>query len=557
MPYLFPRYSNTFQSVRYVNPEAPKGGYVRLQSASTTFDTFNPFSVHGVPISGWQRMFASLLASPLDDPTSAYSYAAQSFDIKGNSVIFHLRPDMHFSDGALITAQDIVFSYALLKDKGKPFYNTLFQGITSVVAQDVYTVIFTFNKVTPSPADIIIAGQIPILAAHYWSKVDFDAPLLDTPVTSGPYKVTKYSMNKFVKYMRVENWWGENLPINLGKYNFNKIIYQYFSDSNVALEAFKRHQFDWNIEWRVSAWEKEYNFPAVKKGRVHLSEVETPFIHGLNALFINTRREKFKNVYVRKALAIMFDFQWVNKRLLYGRYKRNTSIFMNTPYGISKKDDHDNDTNNFLPHNFSVCHTQKGDDIPHDTRVQKALEYMKKANWVLKDGVLVDKDTGDIFTLDIILERPGTVRLLMPYIKSLKQLGIQASIRLLDSTNFHHHKTNFDYDLIVSFHDPILIPGQELLSLWGSRTAHNLGSPNLSGVSENVVDKAIGKIMSASSEEDLKKYTYALDQVIQWGHFFIPMWHRDTLYIAYWNNIRHPGGMGMASIDTWWANATT
>ncbi len=537
--YLAPRYSKDFSATNYVNPNAPKGGYVRLNASENTFDTFNPFSVYGTPVAGWQRMFATLMSTPLDDPTSAYSYAAQSFEISGCTVTFNLRKNMKFSDGKTIKASDIVFSFTVLREKGKPFYRSLFKNIKSIRAPNAHTVVFTLDT-TAQPLDVVTLGQIPLLAAHYWSTIDFSAPLLTVPVTSGPYCPKKFSANKFLKYTRVRDWWGENIPINRGKYNFNTIVYNYFATNTVALEAFKRHLIDWFVERRASSWVKEYNFDAVQKKEVVCAEVDTPFTHGLNALFINTRRHQLSDVRVRHALALMFDFNWINKHLLHAKYQRNRSIFMNTPYGIA-----------YGKNCAKASDSHKA--LSHEERVKKAWKYMQQAGWSLKDGILVRQDTGERFTLDIILDRPSTVRLLTPYMNALKRLGIHATIRLLDSVSYQYRKTHFDYDMILSFQEPMLVPDKSLIASWGHQSVRIPGSSNLSAVSDEQIDFYIDQTLSAGTMKDVQENTCALDNRIDSGYYFIPMWHRNDIYIAYWNNIKHPDGVGMASIDTWWA----
>lgn len=530
-----PKYQKNFSHFEYANPKAPKGGNLNL-ATSTRFNTLHAYGEQGLPAPYLELVFATLMKPARDNMEAAYPYVAEGVEVDSEykSVTFHLRKQAFFHNGEPITAEDVAFSFEVLKKEGKMAWRVPLQQVGRVEIVNPYTVKFVFvssNRDLP-----YLLGSLPIfckksLEGQEWLK----QPQL---VGSGPYKIQSYDMGKFIVYERVKNWWGEKLPCHKGFYNFDKIKVTYYADTRVGFEAFKKGLVDWWKDERISNWYKGYDFPACQSGQVIRATFKKPFYHGLTGLFMNTRRPYLSDIRVRKALSILFDFEWLNKARFFNSYKRNASIFMNSGYGAP------------------VGKETKQRPLRERERLSQALTLLSEAGWVLKDGKLVSKKTGQPMVLELAVYAPGHVALFQHFLGTLKKVGIEGHIKGADMSHYTASLRTLDFDLILHFHPHVVMPGPEQELFWGSQWADKPSTFNLAGVKDPVVDDLVSKIKKASSLKELKDYTALLDRIITLGYYLIPGWSPQSSYLAYWRkiNVLHKDA-SLYEIDTLWARS--
>jgi microcin C transport system substrate-binding protein len=555
------KYGPDFTHFDYANPDAPKGGTLTL-SAIGSFDNLNQFILKGNNAEGLGLLYDTLMAGDLDEPFSEYGLIAKSITMPEDRswVIFTLRPEARWQDGTPITVEDVIWTLETLKTKGHPFYRAYYANIVKAEKVGDHQVKMIFdgkmNRELP-----LIAGQMPILPKHYYEKVEFDKTTLTPPLGSGPYRIKRVDPGRTIVYERDPNYWGANLPVNGGRNNFDEVRYEYYRDANVALEAFKAGNFDIQIENNSKNWATAYTGPPFEKGLIVREEIPNQRGTGMQGFVFNTRRAIFKDPKVRAALAYAFDFEWTNKNLFYGQYQRTESYFSNSelastglpsPAELKLLEPY---RDQLPPEVFTKDYrapSTKGTDLRHNLRI--AFDMLQQAGWEVQNGRLVNKQTGQPFTFEILLVQPAFERVCGPFVQNLKRLGIDARIRTVDTAQYQNRLDNFDFDMVVGAWGESQSPGNEQRDYWGSQAADTPGSRNLAGIKSPVVDALIDKIIQAPTREDLVTATHALDRVLLWGHYVIPHWHITYDRVAYWNKFSRPKINPEYGIDlfAWW-----
>jgi microcin C transport system substrate-binding protein len=551
-----------FTSLPYLNPDAPKGGTVHV-SGFGSFDNLNPFILKGEAGDNLGALFDTLMYQSEDEAFTQYGLLAQSVDMPADRswVAYTLRPEAKFADGTPVKASDVVFTFNTLKEKGNPFYRTYYADVVKVEAEGVHKVKFSFKG--PGNRELpLVMGQLPVLAEHDWKDKDFTATTLKALLGSGPYKIASLEQGRNIVYERRADYWGKDLAVNRGRYNFDKIIVDYYRDENVMLEAFKAGDIDFRPERVARLWATGYDFPAVKDGRVVKEEIKHENPQGMQGFVFNTRRAVFKDVRTRKALALLMDFEWMNANLFHGQYKRSQSYFSNSELASTglpaceersllislgdKLPSHVLDTAFKLP-------VTKGDGNIRE-QLKAASDLLKDAGYTVQKGIMSSAD-GKPLGFEVLLYDSAMERVVQPYLRNLERLGIKAKIRMVDTAQYQARLIDRDYDMIVGGFGQSLSPGNEQLGYWGSASADVTGSPNAAGVKDPAVDALVEKIIKAPTREALVDATRALDRVLLAGWYVVPQWHTSSYRVAYWNRFSHPARTAKYSLgwpDSWW-----
>ena len=559
------KYGPGFKHFEYANPDAPKGGDVRLPAIGT-FDNLNPFILKGVAAAGLGQLFDTLTLASSDEPSSEYGLIAESVEVPADRswVAFTLRPEARFHDGSPITADDVIWTFQTLKSKGHPFYRAYYAQVAKAETQGPRKVKFSFgageNRELP-----VIAGQLPVLSKAYWSKRDFEKTTLEPPLGSGPYRVESVDAGRSIVYRRVKNYWGAKLPVRAGQDNFDTIRYDYYRDSTVALEAFKAGQYDFRQENSAKNWATAYTIPAVTQGLIKKEEIPNQVPTGMQAFVFNTRRPIFQDRRVRQALGYAFDFEWANKSLFYGAYTRTRSYFSNSELassglpGPEELKVLDPFRGRVTPEVFTKEYQPPVTDGSGDIRanLREALALLKEAGWVVQGGKLANARTGEPMQFEILLDDPNFERITLPFVKNLERLGVTARVRTVDSAQYQKRVESFDFDMAVAVWAQSLSPGNEQTDFWTSERAGIAGSRNLAGVRDPVVDKLVELVISAPDRQNLVARTRALDRVLLWGFYGIPHFHIRTFRVAYWDKFDRPRVSPRYALgfDTWWVDA--
>lgn len=559
------KYKKDFKHFAYVNPDAPKGGILRM-SAFGSFDTFNPYVIKGVPAAGVGMVYDTLTVESADEPFSEYGLIAETLEMPEDRswVAFNINPKARFHDGKPVTATDVVFSFNVLREKGVPTYRYYFGGVDTVTAESERRVVFKFKKGDNRELPLIL-GQMPVLPEHWWKGRDFTATILEPPLSSGPYKVAEFETGRYVVFERVKDYWAQDLPVMRGMNNFDKIRYDYYRDASVAVEAFKTGAFDVRIENEARKWATAYeDLPALKKGLMKKREFPHGMPSGMQGFVFNTRRPVFQNVKVRQALGLAFDFDWSNKSLFYGLYRRTNSYFDNSELAAAG-----------LPEGSELEILQQYSDklppevfsrefVPADTKngirgnLTKAFELLEEAGWTVQDGVLKNV-AGEPFEFEILLDSVSAgswERVALPFVRNLKRLGIKATVRTVDPTQYKNRTDSFDYDMIVHIWGQSTSPGNEQRYFWGSGAADMNGSQNYAGVKDPVVDGLIERIVEAKDRKGLVAATKALDRVLLWNHYVIPHWYSPVNRLVYYDKFGIPDAKPVKGVQllSWWVD---
>jgi microcin C transport system substrate-binding protein len=559
------KYPPDFKHFDYVNPNAPKGGTLRLADEGT-FDTLNGFVLKGVPAAGIPMIYDSLMVSSADEPFTEYGLLAKTIEVPEDRswAIFNLRPEARFQDGVPVTADDVVFTFDMIRSKGHPQLRFYYSSIAKVEKLGEHRVKFTFKPGDNRELPLII-GQQPILPKHYWEKRDFERATIEPPIGSGPYRIDSLEPGRDIVYRRDPNYWGRDLPVNVGRFNFGTIRYDYYRDPSVEFEAFKAGQYDFRAENTARNWAIGYDFPAARQGHVKKEEIPHHRPTGMQGYVYNTRRPLFADPRVRRALAFAFDFEWTNKRLFYGAYTRTESYFSNSELaatGLPKGEELallEKHRAELPPEVFTTPYfapKTDGSGMPRENLLI-ALHMLEAAGWKVRpeDGVMLDTE-GQPVSFEILLNNPAFERITGPFVRNLKRLGIDARIRTVDTAQYKNRLDNWDFDMTVMVWGESLSPGNEQRSYWSSQSADTPGSRNFAGIKDPVVDELIELIISAPDRDSLVARTRALDRVLLWGHYVIPHWHVSVDRVAYWNKFLHPkvtSDQGY-QIDTWWVD---
>lgn len=557
-------YPADFTHFSYTNPDAPKGGVVTL-GALGSYDSLNPLIVRGVAASGLRDyVFESLMARSYDEPFALYGLLAQNVETPDDrsSVTFYLHPDAEFSDGKPVTVDDIIFSHALLRDHGRPNHRFYYSKVETVdrVGDRGIRFVFTADRDREMP---LIMGLMPILPQHIYNADTFEQTTLTPPVASGPYIVDKVEAGTRLVYRRNPDYWGQDLPVNRGRFNFDQITIEYFRDANSLFEGFKKGLFQIRPEGDPGRWARGYDFPAVIEGRVIKEEIENGVPSGMAGLVFNTRKDVFADIRVRKALTLLFDFEWINKNLFFGAYARTQSYFdkselssFNQPASDLEREILapflDQISGEFIDGSYRAP-TSDGSGRNRKNR-RAALTLMDDAGYQLKNGKLVSKDTGALFRFEILVSTKDQERLALSYATGLDKAGITANVRLVDSAQYQSRRQTYDFDMIQNFWYGSLSPGNEQSFYWGSDSARTDGTRNYMGVQDPAIDASITALLEARSRENFVSAVRALDRVLMSGHYVIPLFHLPKQWVARWAEIERPQTTSLYGYktDTWW-----
>ncbi|MFP6779192.1 MAG: extracellular solute-binding protein [Alphaproteobacteria bacterium] len=557
------KYKNNFKNFDYVNPNAPKKGSIKLAERGT-FDSLNQFILKGLPAIGLDNIYESLLVTSLDEPLTAYGLIAKGMKVSedNTSITFFLNQNAVWHDNNPITSYDIEWTFNIILKEGHPSYKSYYSDIKSIEIIDKYTIKFNFKNDNNKELPIII-GQMKILPKHFWEDKNFDSSVLDIPLGSGPYKIKEVHLGKNITYERIKDHWAQKLPVNIGHNNFNEIHYDYYRDSNVMIEALKASEYDFRSENISKEWATAYN--DLKNNTAFIKEeIDHELPQGMQAFIYNMRKDIFKNLELRKALALAFDFEWTNKTLFYGQYIRSISYFSNSDLaslGLPSKEEimtikklKNNVPKEILTEFYNPGKTDgSGNNRPN---LRKAMQILKKANYKLENRILKDSD-GRQIKFEILLISPAFERIVGPFIKNLKKLGVEANIRIVDTAQYKNRLDSYDFDMVVMARGQSLNPGNEQRNFWSSESANINGSANWIGIKNKTIDELIDLIIQAPNREKLIIYTKLLDRILLHNHYVIPHWHIKIWRIAYWNKIKRPDNLTKYSLgfpETWWYN---
>ncbi|WP_296263875.1 extracellular solute-binding protein [Pseudomonas sp. UBA6562] len=568
------KYPASFTHFDWVNPQAPKGGTLRAM-AFGTFDTLNPYTFKGSsPVStpNFQQYGVSELNETLmvgtgqydpsgDEPTSSYGLIARSVEYSEDRswVVFNLRPQARFHDGKPITAADVAFSYRTLLKEGHPQYRTSLQEVQRVDILGPRRIRFVFKR-AGNPLLILRLGEMPVLPKHYWEQRDFKATTFEPPLGSGPYRISEVRPGRRLVFERVKDYWGKDLPVNRGKYNFDRVEFEFYRDATVAFEAFKAGEFDLYIEHQAKNWANGYNFPAVRRGEVIKAQIPHRIPTQTQGLFMNSRRAPFDDAHVRQALGLMLDFEWSNRALFSDAYKRSTSYYPNSEFAASGlpvgkewlllKPFRDQLPAKLFTEPYQVSRTH-GHGIERQT-LRQALALFAKAGYTLDGQRLVDAK-GEPLRLEILLVNPNLERIFQPYVENLRRIGIAAGLRTVDRAQYKQRLDQFDFDMILMTLGQTLSPGLEQWQYFHSSQASIKGSKNYAGINDPVVDHLLDTLLAAQNRDDQIAAAKALDRVLSWHSYMIPNWYLDNHRLAYRNRFAFvttpPYTLGL---NSWW-----
>jgi microcin C transport system substrate-binding protein len=568
------KYPADFPHFDYVNAAAPKGGVFSLIPSSRaynqsffTFNSLNAYILKGEGAQGMDMTFAPLLARAADEPDGMYGLVAKSVQISPDktSYRFMLRPEARFNDGSKLTAHDAAFSLTTLKAKGHPLILQQMRDMVKAEAADDATLVVTFAEKRARDVPLYVAS-LPIFSQGYYANRPFDESTLDIPLGSGPYKVGKFEVNRFIEFERVKDWWGADLPVARGSYNFDVVRYEFYRDRDVAFEGFTAKSYLFREEFTSKVWATRYDFPAVKDGRVKLETLPDDTPSGGQGWFMNTRREQFRDSRVREALIQAFDFEWTNKTIMYGAYKRTISPFQNSDM-VAEGPPSPEELKLLEPFRGKVPDEVFGtpfvppvsDGSGQDrTLLRKASQLLQDAGYAVKDGKRL-LPNGELFKLEFLNDEPSFEPHHAPYIKNLRTLGIEASLRIVDPVQYRARVEDFDFDIAIERLPALATPGDAMRPFFSSQAAATKGSYNLAGIADPVIDALIEKILAAGTRADLTIACRAFDRVFRAGRYWIPQWYRATHPIAYWDVFAHPEkppryAQGVGAPENWWSD---
>lgn len=572
------KYPANFSHFDWVNPDAPKGGTLRLM-AFGTFDTLNPYTFKGtspVATPNFLQYGISELNEPLmvgtgiydpsgDEPASSYGLIASSVEYSEDRswVVFNLRPEARFHDGKPITAYDVAFSYRTLVGSGHPQYRTSLQEVERVDILNRHRIRFVLKR-AGNPLLILRLGELPVLPQHYWKDRDFKATTFEPPLGSGPYRITQVRPGRGLVFERVKDWWGRDLPVNRGKYNFDRVEVEFYRDANVAFEAFKAGEFDFYIEHQAKNWANSYRFPAVARGDVIRAEIPHQIPTQTQALFMNTRHKVFQDRRVREAMGLMFDFEWTNRALFNNAYLRAASYYPNSEFTATGKPE-GQEWLLLSPYRVQLpaqlftepfkVPTTDGRGIPRET-LRRALGLLGDAGWKLSGQRLLNT-RGEPLRFEILLVNPNLERILQPYAENLAGIGIDVTLRTVDRAQYKQRLDHFDYDMILMTLPQSLSPGLEQSLYFHSSQVGVKGSKNYAGVADPVVDALLERLLGARTRDEQVAAGRALDRTLLWQHYSIPNWYLNYHRLAYRNRFAFvttpPYTLGLRA---WWQKPT-
>ncbi len=555
-----PKYPANFQHFDYVNPDAPKGGTLRQQNVGG-FDSFNPFIPKGNAV-GVGLIYDSLTYHSPDEPFTEYGLLAERIDkAPDNSYVrFILNPKARFHDGTPVTAEDVIFTFNILLEKGDPMYRHYYADVAQVVAEDKLRVRFDFKHQDNRELPLIL-GQIQVLPKHWWATRDFSKGDLEPPLGSGPYRIGKVAPGSAVTFERVKDWWAKDLPVSRGLYNFDRIQVDFYRDSQVALEAFKAGQFDVNLEYSAKDWNTGYDSPALRAGKFVQLAIPNHNPAGMQGYVFNLRRPIFQDRRVREAIAQLFDFEWANKQLFYGAYKRTHSYFENSELaarGLPSEAElklleplRDKLPPEVFSQEFKPPVSDGSGIIREQSR--RAYQLLTEAGYRIDNDKMIGPD-GKQLAFEFLNFQPNLERVVLPFKRNLAELGIDLQIRRVDVSQYINRLRSRDFDMTSAIWPQSSSPGNEQREFWHSSSADNPGSRNLMGLRDPAIDQLVEGLIRSGSREELITHARALDRALLWGHYVVPNYYVDTWRVAYWKRFGRPPVTPLYDygLMTWW-----
>jgi microcin C transport system substrate-binding protein len=559
-----------FKRFAYVNPDAPKGGtlvvQLRVEAGNQNFDTFNTLNIHtfkGDGAAGMDATFDTLMSGGSDEPESLYGLVTRRVRVSADKLTYRflLRPEARFHDGSRLTAQDVAFSLMTLKQKGHPTERAVLTQMLGAEAEADDIVRVTLSDKRSRDLHLIIASS-PIFSKAYWSTRDYEASTLDPPLGSGPYKVGRFEAGRFIEFDRVADYWGKDVPVNVGINNFEHIRFEYYRDRQVAFEAFKAGKINFQEEFTSRIWATGYDFPAVREGRVKKEALQNDLPAGPQGWYFNLRRPMFKDPRVREAIGLAFDFEWTNKNIMYSLYQRMTSFFENSKNKAVGKPG---------PEELAILEPLRGkvseecfgepylppvsDGSGADRKLLRRADELLIAAGCKRDGTTLKLPDGTPFAFEFLDSSPALQPHTEPFEANLRRLGIAATSRIVDAAQYNARLKQYDFDVVSMRLGGSRTPGDDLRVVYGSEAAANPGSQNRAGISDPVVDMLIEKIGTAKTREELTIACRVLDRVLRSGRYWVPMWYNDKTLLAYWDQFSRPETrpkFGTGAPDTWW-----
>lgn len=548
------KYGKDFKHFEGVNPEAPKGGTLKLGQVGK-FDTTNAYVTKGMAplglaLTNERLVFEGLMKRSPDEPFSLYGWIAESVEVAPDRswITFHLNPKAKWADGKSITPEDVIFTHEILKTKGRPNMRLYYKRVAKVEKLDATSVKFTFmpieGKKDYDPELPLLIGLMSVLPKHYFQDRDFEKASFDKVLGSGPYKIVDIQPGKKISYERRKDYWGYDLPVSRGYYNFDRIEVEYYREPNVERMAFGGGASDLKGEGSPAEWFEHYDFKAVKDGRIIKYEHTHSNPVGMNSFCFNARREPFNDVRVRRAMAMVFDFDWLNKNLFHSAFERTQSYYENTELA-SKDLPKGNELEILEAHKkdlpaelFTTAYTVPGHGEKDRRAVyRQAQKLLQEAGWEVKQGKLINSKTGKKFECEVLLFNKDDERIALQYGRNLKPLGIDLTIRFVDSAQFESRRLKFDFDLMKQHWFNSNSPGNEQYFYWGASMAKEPGSRNYPGVESKAVDDLCHRVARAKTRQELVDSVHALDRVLLWGDYVVPLYYNNKDYVAYWNKI--------------------
>jgi microcin C transport system substrate-binding protein len=564
------KYPPGFHHFDYVNPDAPKGGAFsqlgpteQYNQNFLTFNSLNSYILKGDAAQGMELTFATLMAVAEDEPDGMYGLAARAVIISADGLTYRflLRKEAKFHDGTPITADDVAFSLRLLQEKGHPIIHQLLRDMADVEAVDAVTVVVRFAPKRGRDVPLFVAG-LPIFSRAYYTGKAFEESTLDVPLGSGAYKVGRFEAGRFIEYVRVKDWWGADLPVSRGLNNFDVVRFEFYRDRDVAFEGFTARNYLFREEFASRIWATRYDFPAIRDGRVKREELPDETPSGAQGWFINTRRQKFADPRLREALIDAFDFEWTNKNIMYGSYKRTVSMFQNSnmmaegPPGPEELALLEPFRGRVPDEVFGTPFLPPVSDGSGQDRslMRKAAALLQSAGFVLKDGKRLTPQ-GERLTIEFLNDEPAFQPHHLPFIKNLGVLGIEANLRLVDPVQYNKRRDAFDFDIAIERFNFSSTPGDALRPYFTAQAAATKGTHNLAGIADPVVDALVEEVVAAPTREKLVLACRALDRVFRAGRYWIPQWYKGSYWIAYWDMYSRPATgprYARGVPETWW-----
>ncbi|MSO80917.1 MAG: ABC transporter substrate-binding protein [Alphaproteobacteria bacterium] len=560
-----PKYAAGFKHYDYVDPAATQGG-TRVADATGTFDSLNQFIIPGTPAAGLGAIYDTLMEASADEAFTEYCVLCKTIEVPDDRswAEFVLRADARWHDGKPITVDDVIWTFNMLRDKGQPFYRYYYHDVAAVKQTGDRKVRFEFTPGTNRELPLIL-GQLPVMPKHWWATRDFGKTTLDPPLGSGAYRIASVEPGRTIVYERVKDYWGKNLPTHIGRNNVDIVRYEYFRDRTVAREAFKSGALDIWVENSAKEWATAFDVPPVRDGRIAKVEFPHQRTAGMQGFAFNLRRPHFVDPRVRQALTLAFDFEWANLNLFYGAYTRTKSYFDNSELasggllkdaGAEEREILERFRGRLPEAVYAQAYappaTGSGPQGLRDN-LRTAQRLLAEAGWTVTSGKLFGKD-GKPFNFEVLLADPGFERIVLPWARNLERLGIAATVRVVDPSQYQRRGDAYDFDVIVSSWGQSQSPGNEQREFWGSAAAAQPGARNLVGIADKAIDELIDLVIAAASRESLVARTRALDRALLWGHYVVPHWHIPHDRLAYWSRFGMPAAIPASGVqpDTWW-----